>query len=119
MHCAIPHTTNTLHCLRKRSDRSFTQEDWGNSSRVRIEEAREKALQFPPGGTPEQITKAVKEMNDQIRSVSLAELPAIELGEMDQHMFFGDAIHPNDKGCQRIAELVADYLIEKKLLTKD
>ena len=58
-------------------------------------------------------------MNTQIRQVSLEGLPAVELGEVNQHSLFGDAIHPNDDGCKRIAEIVAAYLIEKSLIMKE
>ena len=87
--------------------------------RLDSDEARQKALLFPPGGTPEQIAEAVGEMNDQIREVALAEWPAIELTDVNEHRYFGDAIHPNDLGCQKIAEQVADYLIQKDLVGKN
>ena len=75
--------------------------------------AREKAATFTPVGTLEQLAEVADTMNDEIRRVAAAEqIPVVELGSINGHELFGDAIHPNDEGSARIAELVAEFLTD-------
>lgn len=78
--------------------------------------ARKKAATFAPLGTLEQLAEVADAMNDQIRTVALSEgTPVIDLGAVDKHELFSDAIHPNDEGSAMIAELVEAYLSKNRL----
>lgn len=76
------------------------------------DEAREKAATFTPLGTLEQLATVADTMNATIREVGRETgVPVIELGTIDQHGLFADAIHPNDAGSAAVAERVAEHLL--------
>lgn len=83
------------------------------------EDAVDRSTEFAPAGTPDQIANAISLMNDELRARSSAELPAIELGDVNTYDLFGDAIHPNDLGCEIIANRIADYLVKQKLVQEN
>lgn len=79
--------------------------------------AEEKSFQFAPAGNVEQVISAIDRMNEILTRVSADQSP-IRLTEVNQARWFGDAIHPNEEGCQRIAGIVANYLIKSGLVSK-
>ncbi len=81
--------------------------------------ARDKAATFTPLGTLTQLAETADAMNEQIHHLGQrVGVPVIELDGIDDHIQFGDAIHPNDDGSAMIAELVAAYLLQNKLVAQ-
>lgn len=75
------------------------------------EEAKAKAALFSPWGTLPQINMVVKVMNETIRDLAAEQkVGLIELTSIQESKDFKDAIHPNDAGSAKIADIVYDRL---------
>jgi lysophospholipase L1-like esterase len=85
-------------------------------ARADTEESRQKAGQFTPFGTLQQLAEITCRMNDCIRAVGAAEgVGVCGLEEIDSPSLFSDGIHPNDEGSAAIAARVGRFLLESGL----
>lgn len=88
---------------------------YGNT---KSDEAKAKAALFSPWGTLAQIEMVVKVMNETIRDLAETQkLGLIDLAAIQDAQDFEDAIHPNDTGSAKIAEIIFQRL-KKDLFKK-